>query len=130
MLRFACPKKERDAFCSFSLFFNSLSLFPLMLPAASSRCCLSVRQGATRAIRFCLSNRNQQHKAPILKARAMATSSHPLPFGDVFFLDSFALRQWSETASGTRFDPKEVSLQSVVDTVHAAQAAGSAMVDG
>jgi len=57
-------------------------------------------------------------------------SQQPLPFGDVFFLDSFALRQWSENASGTRFDASEVSMQSVVDRVHAAHAAGSPLVDG
>ena len=59
-----------------------------------------------------------------------SSTSKPLPFGPVFFLDSFALRQWSETASGTRFDPQEVSLQSVVDRVHAEHAAGSPLVDG
>lgn len=133
-MRFVCPKNENV--CEASVF--SLTLFqffiPLMLPAASSRCCLSVRRGTARTIRLCLLNR--QRKAPSLTARAMASSSspptqpQPLPFGDIFFLDSFALRQWSETASGTRFDPKEVPLQSVVDRVHAAHAAGSALVDG
>ena len=63
-------------------------------------------------------------------ATSTSSPSQPLPFGDVFFLDSFALRQWSATASGTRFDPQEVSLQTVVDRVHAAHAAGSALVDG
>lgn len=106
-----------------------------MLPAASSRCCcFSAARGSHAIRRLCLSNRKQYQKAWSSKAKAtMATSatpSQPLPFGPVFFLDSFALRQWSETASGTRFDPQEVSLQSVVDRVHAAHAAGSPLVDG
>jgi len=141
----ACRREEKGVRLAASVFFPSLSAFqsffplsppPWMLPAASSRCCFSAR--GSHAIRLFLSSRNQHQNAPRSLSKAtMATltspcpsPSQPLPFGDVFFLDSFALRQWSETASGTRFDPQEVSLESVVKLVHDAHAAGSALVDG
>lgn len=59
------------------------------------------------------------------------SKKQPLPFGDTFFLDSFALRQWQDTASGTRFDLREVTLEQVVERVHAAHSSGKApLVDG
>jgi hypothetical protein len=69
-------------------------------------------------------------------ARTMASSTPSpvsLPVGPIFYMDTFAARQWAPgTEDGTRIDPATCSLGAFCDAVHAAHAApgASPLVDG
>lgn len=57
----------------------------------------------------------------------MSTASTPLPFGETFFLDSFANRQWVDVKHGTFLT---IDKADFVQRVEEAYKGGAKLIDG